>query len=290
MVGRIAIIGGTGIGEALSAFGTGVTHDIDTPFGRPSAPIVTIDQGGLQLALLQRHGEGHLLNPSRVPSRANIFALKKLGVTHVIATGAVGSLKEEFAPRHLVLPDQVVDRTIHREPTFYEDLAVHIEFSDPFCSTLRAALLAAAPQVDTTVHPTGTYVCMEGPAFSTRAESHWNRQLGGHLIGMTLMPEARHAREAALCYAAVTLPTDYDSWRPHGAGNPLQVMDAVIANLKAVTAHGLSLVRHALPLIATTPSTCRCQSALDLAVWSNKSLLSPAVRAKYLPLLGKHLD
>ena len=189
-----------------------------------------------------------------------------------------------------MLPDQIVDRTIHREPTFYEDLAVHIEFADPFCSTLRAALLAAAPAVGTPVHPTGTYVCMEGPAFSTRAESKWNRQLGGDLIGMTLMPEARHAREAALCYAAIALPTDYDSWRPHASGTPRQVMEAVIQNLKTVTAHGLALVRQTLPLIATTQSTCRCQSALDLAVWSNKSLIGPTLRAKYGPLLGKQLD
>src|SRR5258708_25003557 len=205
----IGIIGGTGLGEAFAALSKGEVHDVDTPFGKPSAPIVTTEVGGVPVALLARHGEGHLLNPSRVPYRANIFALKKLGATHILASGAVGSLREEIGPRDLVVPDQLIDRTFRRAGTFYEDLAVHVEFASPFCPQLRSALLAADRARDG-----GTYLCMEGPQFSTRAESELHRLSRVDLIGMTALPAAKLAPEAEICHAPVALVTDYDCSRP----------------------------------------------------------------------------
>ena len=281
----IGIIGGSGLGRLLGALGSGETHRIDTPFGQPSAPIVTTSVGGVPVALLARHGEGHLLNPSAVPYRANLFALKKLGVTHVIASGAVGSLREEVRPRDLVVPDQIIDRTFRRAGTFYEDLAVHVELAAPYCPQLRGALLAGGGARDG-----ATYLCMEGPQFSTRAESAMNRALGGDLIGMTGMPEAKLAREAELCYALVALVTDYDCWRPHPAElGQLELLKEIIANLEAATESAIALIRGALPAAhALRDSTCSCRSALALGIWSDKSRISPETRAKLSPLLGRY--
>ncbi len=282
----IGIIGGSGLGELLGALGNGELHRIDTPFGEPSAPILTTSVGGVPVALLARHGEGHLLNPSRVPYRANLFALKKLGVTHVIASGAVGSLREEIAPRNLIVPDQIIDRTFRRAGTFYEELAVHVELAAPFCPQLRKALLAAGGARDG-----ATYVCMEGPQFSTRAESELNRASGGDLIGMTAMPEAKLAREAELCYALVALVTDYDCWRPHpGAVGQLELLKEIIANLRLATEGAIALIRGALPAAqALRDSPCACRSALALGIWSDKSRIPAETRAKLSPLIGKYL-
>jgi len=211
---KVGIIGGSGLGEAICGEADGKSVAVTTPFGRPSAPIVETVWHGTPVALLNRHGLGHTIPPSMVPYRANIYALKALGCTHIIASGAVGSLRDEIRPKDLVIPDQVIDKTYLRAPTFFDDgLAVHVEFASPFCPVLRGHLLSCAGGVDTTVHDGGTYVCMEGPAFSTRAESHMHRQWGGDLIGMTCMPEARLAREAEIAYALVCLPSDYDCWK-----------------------------------------------------------------------------
>jgi 5'-methylthioadenosine phosphorylase len=290
---RLGIIGGSGLGEALGAFGPGEVHRLETPFGRPSAPITTTEVAGVPVALLQRHGEGHLLNPSAVPYRANIFALKALGVTHVLASGAVGSLREEIAPRELVVPDQVIDRTFRRAGTFYEELAVHVELAQPFCPTLRGVLLEAGKGVDTKVHGKGTYVCMEGPQLSTRAESEMNRGLGGDLIGMTAMPEAKLAREAELCYALVALPTDYDCWRPARAElSRMQLLEEIIHHFKAATHNALDLLRRAVPGVkeAAARGPCACQSSLALGIWSDKARIPPEVRTRLAPLLGRYLE
>ncbi|MFL5250828.1 MAG: S-methyl-5'-thioadenosine phosphorylase [Myxococcales bacterium] len=282
----IGIIGGSGLGEALGALPTGEAHRIDTPFGATSAPIVTTEIGGVPVALLARHGEGHLLNPSRVPYRANIFAMKKLGVTRILASGAVGSLREEIAPRSLVIPDQVVDRTYRRAGTFYEDLAVHVELASPFCPSLRRALLLAGPSADG-----GTYVCMEGPQFSTRAESELHRAWDAHLIGMTVMPEAKLAREAEICYALVALVTDHDCWRPRKADlDAHRLLEEIIGHLRAATENALGLIRRALPVVASGQGECGCQSALALAIWSDRAKIPREVRSKLAPLLGKYLD
>ncbi len=282
----IGIIGGTGLGEAFAALGNGEVHDVDTPFGKPSAPIVTTEVGGVPVALLARHGEGHLLNPSHVPYRANVFALKSLGVTHILASGAVGSLREELQPRNLVVPDQVIDRTFRRASTFYEELAVHVEMASPFCPQLRRALLETGR-----VHPKGTYVCMEGPQLSTRAESELHRSWNGDLIGMTALPEAKLAREAEICYALVALVTDYDCWRPHRAEvDQVRLLEEIIANLRAATESALELIRRALPAAhGLRDSQCACRSALALAIWSDKSRIPMETRERLAPLLGRYL-
>ena len=287
----IGIIGGTGLGEALGALGVGQAHEVDTPFGRPSGLITTTEIAGAPVALLSRHGEGHLLNPSRVPYRANIFALKALGVTHILASGAVGSLREELAPKQLVIPDQILDKTFRRAGTFYEDLAVHVEFASPFCSTLRNVLVRSATGLPTRVHQGGTYVCMEGPQFSTRAESELHRAWGASLIGMTAMPEAKLAREAEICYALVALPTDYDCWRPHPAHvDQNHLIEEILGNVKASTQNALELIRRAVPnVVAAADKPCACQSALALAIWSDRSRIPPEVRERLRPLIGKYM-
>jgi 5'-methylthioadenosine phosphorylase len=292
-MGRImlGIIGGTGLGEALGGLGTGKAQDVDTPFGRPSGPVVTTEIGGLPVALLARHGEGHLLNPSQVPYRANVFALKKLGVTHIVASGAVGSLREELAPRTLVIPDQVIDRTFRRPGTFFDELAVHVEFASPFCPSLRNLLVKSSTGLPTRLHQGGTYVCMEGPQFSTRAESELHRAWGASLIGMTAMPEARLAREAEICYALVALPTDYDCWRPHPQNlDQGKLLEEIIGNVKAATQNAIELVKRAIPgLPAVAEKGCPCQSALALAIWSDRARIAAATKQKLAPLLAKYL-
>jgi len=285
----LGIIGGTGLGKALGALG-GTPTKLDTPFGPPSGPILLTTLDGVKVAVVARHGEGHVYNPSQVPSRANIFALKLLGVTHVVASAAVGSLHEDVRPRELVIPDQVIDKTYRRAGTFFEELAVHVEFAVPFCPTLRSTLLALSS--NTKVHPRGTYVCMEGPQFSTRAESELHRSWGADLIGMTLMPEAKLAREAELCYAAVCLPTDYDCWRPTPDDlDKHALLREIEGNLQAATAAAMALIRLAVPAVrALGPTDCHCQSALAQAIWTERSCIPEQVRTRLRPLLGRYLD
>jgi 5'-methylthioadenosine phosphorylase len=289
----IGLIGGTGLGEALfGEAGGGTAHVIDTPFGRPSGPIRVVEWHGLKVALLARHGDGHLLSPSQVPYRANIYALKTLGVTHVLASGAVGALREEIRPRDLVIVDQIIDQTRRRASTFFDEgLAVHVEFAEPFCPGLRQLLLSVAPQVNATVHPRGTYVCMEGPAFSTRAESLLHRAWGGDLIGMTALPEAKLAREAELAYALVALVTDYDCWRPHAPGaNKQKLLEEIIGHLQAATANAVSLLRAAIATFAEKPpGPSPAHSALELAIWSDRAKISAAAARKYGPLLARYV-
>jgi 5'-methylthioadenosine phosphorylase len=287
----VGVIGGTGLGEALGALGGGEAREIDTPFGRPSGPIVLAEVDGHPVALLARHGDGHMRNPSTVPYRANIWALKSLGVTHILASGAVGSLREEVAPRHLVIPDQVIDRTYRRAGTFFDDLAVHVELAAPFCTSVRNALAKAGAGFPARIHQGGTYVCMEGPQFSTRAESELHRSWGASLIGMTVMPEAKLAREAEICYALVALPTDYDCWKPHAANvDQTKLIEEILGNVKVATQNAIELIRRAIPRIAElADKPCPCQSALALAIWSDRSRIPAETREKLRPILAKYL-
>jgi 5'-methylthioadenosine phosphorylase len=289
--GVIGVIGGTGLGEALGALGAGEAIEVETPFGPPSGPVTLVELDGQRVALLARHGEGHLRNPSTVPYRANVWALKSLGVTHVLASGAVGSLREEVQPRHLVIPDQVIDRTHRRASTFFDDLAVHVELAAPFCPTLRNALVKAGTGFPARIHQGGTYVCMEGPQFSTRAESELHRSWGASLIGMTAMPEAKLAREAELCYALVALPTDYDCWKPHPASlDQAKLIEEILGNVKAATQNAIELIRRTIPKIAELgDKPCACQSALSLAIWSDKARIAPEVKERLRPILAKYL-
>ena len=286
----IGIIGGSGLGESLGEeSGEKVTPE--TPFGPPSSPITLTTWEGVDIAILQRHGPGHVFNPSAVPYRANIFALKKLGVTHVIASGACGSLRENIKPGELVIADQVIDKTHKRANTFYDRAAVHVEMSTPYCPVMRRWLIEAAlSEVGLKVHEKGTYVCMEGPQFSTVAESHMHRAWGGDLIGMTSMPEAKLAREAELAYALLALPTDYDCWMVRKAELGQQaLLKEIIGNLKMATLLSIRLIKAALQDISILTSIdSPAHSALELGIWSDKSLIPRAEIERLGPLWERH--
>ncbi len=228
---KIGVIGGSGLYRMQ-----GMTEveevAVETPFGKPSDVITVGKVEGVSMAFLPRHGRGHRISPTDLPARANIWALKSLGVEWVISVSAVGSLREHIAPRDLLIPDQIFDRTKSRVNSFFDPgLVVHCTFAEPFCPTLSSLLLEAASELgDVKVHKGGTYVCMEGPLFSTKAESRVYRSLGMDIIGMTALPEAKLAREAELCYATIACITDYDSW--HESEEPVTV-EMVINNLSA---------------------------------------------------------
>ena len=290
---KIGIIGGSGLGALLAGHPPKQTHSRDslhTPFGLPSDSILETEWSGLPVLLLSRHGPGHLLNPGQVPYRANIFALKMLGCTHAIATGAVGSLREELRPRDLVVCDQIIDKTDCRAKTFFDRAAVHVEFAEPFCPLLRQVLIDAGKSMageQFQVHERSCYVAMEGPAFSTRAESLMHRMWGGDLIGMTAMPEAK-LREAELSYALLALVTDYDCWRPKPSdATSDSLLTEIIGNLRAASDNGMSLLRRAVELIAADPSMIAnspAASALKLGIWSEKSKIPPEEVNRLAPL------
>jgi 5'-methylthioadenosine phosphorylase len=269
----VGVIGGTGLGDALAGQLAGMElREVQTPFGRPSGPVMIGTLGRRQIAFISRHGPGHRFGPSDVPYAANIFALKQLGAHAVIASGAVGSLREEIAPGDLVIADQFIDKTFRRRSTFFAGYgAVHGEMAEPTCGRLRDTLLRTAEPMDIKIHPRGTYVCMEGPQFSTRAESSMHRAWGGDLIGMTAMPEAKLAREAQMCYALVALASDYDCWRPHDASKGKQtLLEEILSNLQMATENCLKLIEALLAgeeeLVG---EDCGCRKALELAVWTD---------------------
>ena len=288
----IGLIGGSGLGEAVAG-GDGVAHDVETPFGRPSGTIGEARWDGVRVLTLARHGPGHLIRPSAVNSRANLFALKALGATHVLATGAVGSLREDYQPRDLAMPDQLIDKTHGRAGTFFEHAAVHVEFADPFDAGLRRLLLDAAGD-GARVHDGGCYVCMEGPAFSTRAEARMHRSWGGDLIGMTAMPEAKLAREAELPYALLALVTDYDCWRPRAEGDDGDkhaLLAEIVGNLRAATDAGVSLLRRAVALAADRREALLAsphRRALELGIWSDKQQIPPEEVERLDVLWGRY--
>jgi 5'-methylthioadenosine phosphorylase len=299
---KIGLIGGSGLGEAVRAATSADArrHEIQTPFGPPSDAIVESEWDGVTVFFLSRHGPGHLLSPTQVPYRANIFALKQLGVTHIIASGAVGSLRDEFRPRDLVVADQVIDKTSKRAGTFFEHSAVHVEFAEPFCPVLRRILLESAGTGDEfKVHDRGCYVCMEGPAFSTRAESQMHRLWGGDLIGMTAMPEAKLAREAEISYALVALVTDYDCWRrpatasADASPDPALLLKEIIANLQAASDNGIRLIREAVRRIADRREellASPARQALKLAIWSDKSRIARDEIDRLAPLWKRYFE
>lgn len=288
----IGIIGGTGLADALAREANGEAIEVETPFGAPSAPIVCARWAGAEVLFLARHGLRHRFNPSGVPYRANIWALKSLGAQAVLASGATGSLREDVEPGQLVLCDQLIDRTTRRVGTFFDTgPVVHVEMSDPFCPHLRSVLIEAGGTVESTVHHAGTYVCMEGPQFSTRAESHLHRQWGGDLIGMTCQPEAKLAREAELCYALIAMVTDYDCWRPVVDGAPREtLLREIVQNLHDASQRAAALIRAALPrLVAGSEPDCGCRRSLDLAVWSDLASLDDAEKERIGLLLERRI-
>ena len=274
----IGIIGGTGLGDSLSkkiVDGKLVSID-DTPFGKPSDSILVGKFGKRRIAFLNRHGPGHIYNPSKVPFAANIWALKRIGVKTLISMGAVGSLQENIRPGDLVIVDQFIDKTIHRQGSFFQDYgAVHVEMAEPACSRLRDNFVVTADQMKEknkhTVHKKGTYVCMEGPSFSTRAESLMHRSWGGDLIGMTAMPEAKLAREAQMCYVLIALVSDYDCWRPHDVEDKKVLLQEIIENMQTACTNCVELIEAILCSDhALNGEHCVCRKSLELAVWTNK--------------------
>ncbi len=285
---KIGLIGGTGLGDALLTHITDAqTVTMETPFGKPSGPLVTGRLGERDIVFLNRHGKGHKLNPSCVPYAANIFAMKKLGVHALLASGAVGSLREHIEPGHLVVVDQFIDKTYRRLGSFYDEYgAVHCEFDQPCCPRLRRAILRSAECTRAVTHETGTYVCMEGPLFSTRAESLLHRQWGADLIGMTALPEAKLARQAQMCYAMIALVSDYDCWKEHPKGRDKHdLLQEILGNLNKATANAIELIAAVLrgrePLL---DEECSCRKSLELAVWTDPKTIS-FVKKKKLGVL-----
>lgn len=268
---RIGVIGGSGL-YAMDELTDVEEVRVRTPFGDPSDSLTIGTLAGERVAFLPRHGRGHRILPSDIPVRANIYALKSLGVEWVIAASAVGSLREEIAPAHMVIPDQLIDRTKNRPSTFFTTgLVGHVGFADPFCPHLSCLLADAASVAGATVHRGGTYICMEGPAFSTRAESHLYRSWGASVIGMTGLPEAKLAREAELHYAMIAQSTDYDCWR--------ESEEAVTAQLvMATVSRNIDTVRKSLlALIPRIPAKaeCVCGHALAAAIQTSPGSISP---------------
>jgi 5'-methylthioadenosine phosphorylase len=265
----LAVIGGSGIYD-LEETQQGETFEVETPFGRASDPLHMARIGQTDVLFLARHGAGHVYSPSSVPYRANVFALKELGATRLLSLSAVGSLREELPPRSLVTPDQIIDRTIRHERSFFESgVVAHIGMADPFCARLRAATGEAAELAGRPVRRDGTYVCIEGPQFSTRAESNLYRSWGATVIGMTAMPEARLAREAGLCYAMLAMVTDYDVW--HDAEEDVSV-EVVNSHLRANSESARAIIRQ-LVAGGLPERTCACGLALEHAIMTAPELI-----------------
>jgi len=283
---QIGIIGGSGLYQI-----EGFTHlqevRVTTPFGKPSDAIILGNFQGLRVAFLARHGRGHHTLPSGINYRANIHALKSLGVTRVFSVSAVGSMKKAIRPGDFVLPDQFIDRTTQRDNTFFDQgIVAHVAFADPICGTLSTVLDKASQGVSVKVHRPGTYLCIEGPQFSSRAESFLYRQWGVDIIGMTNIPEAKLAREAELCYATLALVTDYDCWHETedavSVGAILSIMNKNVETAKIVLRHALELAKDL--------GTCSCHTALEHAVITPLDRISPILRKRYQVLLRRKLS
>jgi 5'-methylthioadenosine phosphorylase len=285
---RVGVIGGSGLYE-IDGLSDLEMLSVDTPFGKPSDEIAVGTLSGVRVAFLPRHGRGHRISPSELPARANVWAMKSLGVTHLLSVSAVGSLREELAPRDIVIPDQLLDRTKGVRPASFFDkgIVVHVAFSEPYCPELRQIVYEAAQKVGATVHNGGAMVVMEGPQFSTRAESHFYRRIGGDLIGMTALPEAKLAREAEICYCTLAMVTDYDCW--HETEKAVTV-EMVIDNLMANAGTAKAIIEIALPRIAEVDRHCQCGSALANAIITHPETIPMEKRKTLKPLIGKYLS
>ena len=282
---KIAVIGGTGL-ENIEGLTDIQQVNIDTPFGNPSDAITIGKFDNIGIAFLPRHGRGHFISPTELPTRANIYALKSLGVEQIIAICSCGSFKQELAPGHLLIPDQLIDRTRNRVSTFFMDgIVAHIGFAEPFCRELSQILYESAREAHATVHPKGTYICMEGPAFSTRAESKLYRSWGADIIGMTALPEAKLAREAEICYAIIACVTDYDSWWE--PGKPVDVA-TIIKTLNDNIALSKQIIKLAVKKIPEHPE-CHCAHALDGAIVTAAEKIPAATKKKLGLLINKYI-
>jgi 5'-methylthioadenosine phosphorylase len=282
----IGIIGGSGLYD-MAELTDREERRVETPFGDPSAPYVIGTLRGKRVAFLARHGFGHRLMPSELNFRANIFGFKTLGVEYLLSASAVGSLKEQYRPLDLVIPDQFLDRTRGRVSTFFgRGLVVHVGFAHPFCPLLSDLTVTAARSSSATVHKGGTYVCMEGPQFSTLAESNLYRSWGMDIIGMTNLQEAKLAREAEICYTTLALVTDYDCWHPE---HDQVTVEMIIANLTQNARTAQQVIADAVGGLPFE-RTCECATALKYAIITRPDAVPPAVRRELAPLVGKYLS
>lgn len=271
---KLGVIGGSGLYD-LPDLQVIEQVDIDTPFGRPSDEIIVGSLHGQEIVFLPRHGRGHRVSPSDLPYQANIYAMKALGVTHLLSVSAVGSLREDLPPLSLLVPDQIIDRTVIRPRTFFgSGLVAHVGIADPYCPVFRQSIVDATKTTDRPAAPAGTYICIEGPQFSTRAESNLFRSWGASIIGMTAMPEARLAREAELCYAALALVTDYDVW--HDEFESVTV-DMVVANLHKNVVSAQATIA-ALAKASLPTRTCACGDALGPALSTARDAIPTDIR------------
>ena len=281
----LGVIGGSGLYE-MDGLRKVREVAVTTPFGKPSDKFITGELGSTEMVFLPRHGKGHRWLPTEVNFRANIFAMKKLGVERIVSISAVGSLRQEIEPGHVVVPDQFIDRTTQRPSSFFgKGIVAHVGMADPFCKELSGGLIEAAQKEGARVHPRGTYLCMEGPQFSTRAESHLYRSWGADVIGMTNLQEAKLAREAEICFATLALATDYDCWKEGAA-------DVEIEHVLATLKQNVELAQKTVRRVAMTLSdsrSCSCASALKHAIITEPGRISSQVRAKLKPIIGKYL-
>lgn len=286
---KIGIIGGSGLYK-MEALKDVQEVYIDTPFGSPSDAIILGNLDGTTVAFLARHGRNHTLLPSELPFRANIYAMKSLGVEYLISASAVGSLQEEVKPLDMVVPDQFIDLTKNRISTFFGDgIVAHITFGDPICHQLAGVLADAIASLnlpDVTLHRGGTYLCMEGPAFSTKAESNLYRSWGATIIGMTNLPEAKLAKEAEIAYATLALSTDYDCWHPD---HDNVTVDLVIANLQRNAVNAQRVIQETVKRLSENPFVSDSHSALKYAILTPLDKISPAAKEKLALLLQKYL-
>lgn len=283
---RIGVIGGSGL-YAMDELRVLEERRVETPFGDPSDAYVLGELEGQRVAFLPRHGRGHRLLPTELNARANVFGFKLLGAEWLISISAVGSMKEAYAPSHVVVPDQFFDRTRHRADTFFGDgLVAHVSMADPVSPALAAILADAAEAAGATVHRGGTYLCMEGPQFSTRAESRIYRSWGIDVIGMTNLQEARLAREAEICYATLAMVTDYDCW--HETEEAVSV-EAVLGVLRQNARMGQETVRRAVAMLADRAPACECADALRYALLTDPAAVPEATRERLRPLVGRYL-
>jgi 5'-methylthioadenosine phosphorylase len=283
----VGVIGGSGLYE-MAELEDRRSVAVDTPFGRPSDEYITGTLAGVKMVFLPRHGRGHRLLPGEINYRANIYGMKSLGVTRLISVSAVGSMREEIVPGHIVIPDQFIDRTngLRRGTFFGDGIVAHVQFADPVCGDLSRILASAARAAEATVHEGGTYICMEGPAFSTRAESNLYRSFGVSVIGMTNIPEAKLAREAEICYGVIALATDYDCW--HESHDDVSV-EAIVALIKQNVTMARTIIRNTAATISGE-RTCACGNALQHAIITDPASIPEQARHDLRIIAGRYLD
>jgi 5'-methylthioadenosine phosphorylase len=283
---RAAVIGGSGFYQ-MEGLDDVETLAVDTPFG-PTSDVITVGTlDGQRVAFLPRHGVGHRILPGELPARANIWALKSIGVEHILSVSAVGSLREDIEPLHMVVPDQLIDRTRGRPSTFFgEGIVVHVGFAEPFCPALRSVVTEATRESEVTTHSGGTLVVIEGPAFSTKAESFLYRQWGADIIGMTALPEAKLAREAEICLAMLACSTDYDCWHEtHEVVTAEMIVGNLLKNVE-VSRRAVRLALQRLP----SPRECGCKDALKDAIVTSLDLVPEETKSRLSPIIGRYAE